>query len=646
MTKEHITFNEATIKHLTQKIVDVIPGSISELNNNDNFVTEDYVRDKIKTTDKLRKLKGLIIDDGKSIIDDENVSNLKTWSSGKIDRYILENDKDTEWVDIEKSFNPSVEHTIDGHMKEVEIFGNTWQNSDSKNIMPLGYTEESVWNKNENNLYYIEFKVSPDTEYTISYNGFTQSPQSTVLVYISPNSVSYSDASITVIASTNWSDETLEVKGENKTFRTGHSGVMSLWYQKAYDYVPWEFSKINKFQIEKERVPTEYAPPNDLSDIRHVGELQEDGRYKIEVESCNRNLFNGVLEEGKALVYATGKITNQINSWACEKYFYINDKTQRVYVEYKDDTNQSNDLRVCFYNKDKAFISATQVREDRKINYLKPKECKYIRVSTTYGSASSSKGVRLYIGEDNENFIENQSSKQTLLLPCQLSKVGDVQDRLYWNGEKYVIEKNIGKIVLSGSEKWAGWNKGEEVPCKGFYYTNMDLFKSGASEGVISDKLKQETLPDISGGIKQGIDVCWGYVAIGIKKEEVIEGIEQYLSKNNITVYYPAKTSQLIETEITKQAFPSTFKDKTYFFVKSGLDGEIKGKVPMNKDTALSNLISSSKNLQQNIYEQQLLEERQDKKINEIESAISVAYSLVQQTEVIPELEVENNGRE
>ena len=49
----------------------------------------------------------------------------------------------------------------------------------------------------------------------------------------------------------------------------------------------------------------------------------------------------------------------------------------------------------------------------------------------------------------DEIYTNPKISKATILLPCQLMKVRDVADKLYWDEEnnQYIIEKKIKKII-------------------------------------------------------------------------------------------------------------------------------------------------------------------------------------------------------
>lgn len=208
---------------------------------------------------------------------------------------------------------------------------------------------------------------------------------------------------------------------------------------------------------------------NNLEDIQSVGELyvNEQGQpilddlgreqYKIEIESCNENLIDGNLDSymiGR-INPSTGELLSTNKYGVVLKDFfeippqayltgYIDEPTSLIHDFYIYDNNKKFIKRVSCYQKTpdngrycKIFIGTSIVLSESQI----PEYTKNIR-------------VRAYFDNYNDrvfSYIPHQSNKTTILLPCQLQKVGNVYDRLYWDDEKgrYVVEKNVMEFTIN-----------------------------------------------------------------------------------------------------------------------------------------------------------------------------------------------------
>ena len=195
---------------------------------------------------------------------------------------------------------------------------------------------------------------------------------------------------------------------------------------------------------------------NNLEDIQSVGELYVDDegnpilddlgkeQYKIKIESCNDinamdscirkdgYRLNGENEDGspkeqvwrgysiitvplrKGLIYV-------LNNAIIIRHIYLYD-TKNNFIRKHSNVYGGHKFTVDFNGYAKFY---TFTEDIPKIYF----------------------GINLDYYASSKLPIPTQSHKTTILLPCQLMKVGDVYDRLYWDGKKrrYVIEKNILK---------------------------------------------------------------------------------------------------------------------------------------------------------------------------------------------------------
>ena len=498
-----------------------------------------------------------------SCINDNTISKEKTWSSEKISDFTLKN-IDTTWTEI-KDTNPSVNFTKEGHMKEVEIFGNTWQDTEGNNLINLSDAKQGIFNNSTGDYEEAseienvidKFIVVEDVEnFYFHVNKQTEQGKGTycLVLYCYDTNKKYLGENSRVLISSEKATITNFTKIE-------FSNKDTKYIKIRFPYRNLPIFKENELYIGKMA---------DLSDIRHVGELQEDGRYKIEVESSDVGL-------GRELVVSDVLGTHHSATWQTfQMDFSIIDKIKNIL---------GDEVRHGMAKKQYDY-------------YLVDDNTKgWIAIVKNGESFPTKKDI---ITELNKKI---KSSKQTLLLPCQLMKVGDVQDRLYWNGEKYVIEKNTNKVVLNGEENWlahgfgAVWLYEGNIPNIKHPEYGDDLscwMNNKFPNKRVGTSLDEAPFVGISTNkYREIFIVVEGYT----QNSESVALTKEYLKENPMDFYYQLETPQLIETDITEQIFIPTYKDKTHFFVKGGLDGEIKGKVPVDAGKAIRTLSNENREL-------------------------------------------------
>ena len=128
-----------------------------------------------------------------------------------------------------------------------------------------------------------------------------------------------------------------------------------------------------------------------------------------------------------------------------------------------------------------------------------------------------------------------------------IAKVGDVKDVLKVNRNGEVeIKKNIGKVVLDGSENWEGYEESKDTAAA--YLRMSDLTKTQNSN-ILCNKFQQINYEQDKEGI-----VATPYsavlIAIRINKSRLTEnslpGIKTWLSQHPTEVYYQLATPQTI----------------------------------------------------------------------------------------------------
>ena len=134
----------------------------------------------------------------------------------------------------------------------------------------------------------------------------------------------------------------------------------------------------------------------------------------------------------------------------------------------------------------------------------------------------------------------------------ELAKIGTYQDRIYKEDSKWYIEKQVGKVVLDGSETWAYYSS-----YGGFRYRNnkFNVSSNNPSEDLICSHFTVATVrgaPPTAPVIKSyalNADSTYIFLCDGTSD---VDAFKTWLASNNTTVYYALATPTT--TEITNEA--------------------------------------------------------------------------------------------
>ena len=411
---------------------------------------------------------------GETSIDDTTISTDRTWSSAKIEDFVLTND-DVVWSTVQGE-NLSVDYSKEGYLREVEIFGNTIQNEeDLSDIQHLG-----------------ELYVDEEGQPILDGEGREQ----------------------------------YKIEVESKNYTSINSDFSNIIIPKGYGEINYEDKTITLYSNRTIWI-------NSYVDIQ-LNKYTEAG-----------DIVNFIFESDTKLNLQIGLLIN--NAWYDSVTF--NDTT---FIEYNKSLTKSGDI----------------IR---------------LQIDSPYDKEIK---IKLY---------NPKSNKTTLLLPCQLMKVGDVADRLYWDSSKgrYVVEKKVDKMNITSIQ-----SAGYEVDDYRYGGRFSDArFESGVikGEGIFSHGkyINRNTAEEPTFNALYG-KIIGGSFGIKILKTELESqdqaGLNKWLEGKEVYSYQPLVTTQLIETNITKEILIPCYKDKTHLFVTGGIDGTIKAKIPLDGGQAIQSL--------------------------------------------------------
>ena len=589
---------------------------------------------------------------GNANIDDTTISKISTWSSEKIEDSILTN-SDVVWSDIQGE-NLSVEFTKEGHLREVEIWGNTWQDdTDSKNLWnPTFYT------KNQYGITGIAGKgyhsgditgLKPNTSYTISIGKITVPATAYYRIGIgdSDSSVSNSGSVKWAVSQNNGANETPnQLLNKYITNSTGEDGVLKvwLWSDKGTSDVEWLFDVCENIQLEEGSVVTDYVDYHkaDLSNIKHLGQLyvdesgqpilDDEGReqYKIEIESRNfytNDLFylgNNVSELNLEPNFIN---TNNVRNSKFTIELECGDFKDGKIIYFKNGyslelSKEGTALKLRNFNADVGDTSKMfncnkgdiiSIVYNGIVNlYVNGNFIVSLGWLQHYGNICVAQNLSflkintISVAQEHLLKSEPKTYKTTILLPCQLCKVGDVSDRLYWDSEKekYVVEKNIDKMEITAPMMGAIGYEVDDYRYGARFSDNKFTGELTARGGVFShgayisrNSVEKPNYNALYLKVEGGSNFAIKILKSELESEDET-GIKNWFKGKEVFSYQRLITPQLIETTILEQHKIPTYKDKTHLFITGGIDGTIKAKAPLDGGQAIQTL--SARNLSLN----------------------------------------------
>lgn len=176
-----------------------------------------------------------------------------------------------------------------------------------------------------------------------------------------------------------------------------------------------------------------------------VGEYSPYGQGSVKVIKCNKNLFDG----DKNKITTGYYLDNSGNTVVKEGAWYSNDY---IKVENNKKYIISNlsvaVIRICFYNKNKKFISRTAV-EQKEISFIIPNNCRYIRLSAEKNDYAS---LQLEKNETKTDYIEHKSQTYTIPTQQPFRAIGDIRDTFILKNNKWYERHCIKRLILDGTE--------------------------------------------------------------------------------------------------------------------------------------------------------------------------------------------------
>ena len=349
--------------------------------------------------------------------------------------------------------------------------------------------------------------------------------------------------------------------------------------------------------------------PDNLADIKSVGELQEDGTYKMSILSCGKNLFNPLNKNIECSIGGSqNKVTYKVegdkiiiksnpsvsSDWGWVEFKNIKVTPNKSYTIHPNATVIKGNVCVFVFdsnntklfeipNTSKTFIPTTKHITIRL----------YVQTTTSYTDAEIHYKPQLEEGTQSTPYEPYQGNKCDILLPCQLEKVGDVSDRLYYDDveKAWCIEKNIETIYTKefangiGSYEDKGgtyrWGLNLDTP-KTFLLTNF------LQTGTLSTESTQTQVMLYNHGTHREFRIA--FKKSDFPNFDIQSNVVDYLSNETRfikIVQQPTFIPLPRDTQIQLNSFFGT----THIYMESGeVEGTIKCKIPKSLGATVQSL--------------------------------------------------------
>ena len=157
----------------------------------------------------------------------------------------------------------------------------------------------------------------------------------------------------------------------------------------------------------------------------------------------------------------------------------------------------------------------------------------------------------------NTNVTSSEEQVFTIDLGnTELCKLGDYQDRIFYDGGVWFLEKQIGKVVLNGSETWA--NDGGTVGTNYRHNITVANLHISTPLGTTGNSLSDYFKSSVVGFSNQKwgnfyLSPTWLVVLDQDAKYSSVADFKTWLSTHNTTIYYVlanAETTEITDTTL------------------------------------------------------------------------------------------------
>lgn len=287
-----------------------------------------------------------------------------------------------------------------------------------------------------------------------------------------------------------------------------------------------------------------------------------------EIVVRNKNLINPNNLIIKSRAWNNGIIQETTDNYLRTDYIPI-EKNTSYYLTHTIGINSG--FPCWFYDENKNVISYGRIEGTYDASGLvtSPSNAKYLIANFWYSTFENNTPMLVKSDTTATNYEPHQEQTLPLNLgDLEYCKIGDYEDEFVYNTtdttlelNKWYLKKNIGKVVLDGSEAWYA---SSSQPANGLkiYYGNPNI-KNIDNTLCISNLLLSISVSEYLNATKQGVVLNNNVFNICLLNTNMtLDDWKNLLSNNNMITYYPISTPQYIPLNDTLQTQLNNIRDK------------------------------------------------------------------------------------
>ena len=365
-----------------------------------------------------------------------------------------------------------------------------------------------------NNVGIIDYNITSMLEVGATY---TLSQEANNYLYLQINATNNSSGTTSYYVAKGLAKKSFTVVADTRYVLKLQTGTTSEWGNDTRTIT-------NFYQLEKNSTSTSF--------VQHQGQS-----YEV---NLGKNLFDGELEMG---TISSSNGVNSTSTTIIRSKNYVNVKPNTTYTL---SNSTSNNIGLRYYDSSGTFLSSLNASASPR-TITTPSNCYRLRFIVVRSDIDTN--VQVEVGTQATSYAP-------YFTPIELCKIGDYQDRIYRQNGNWYLHKEVGKVVLNGSESWSsmGWSNNHY----GYRTGISDIMQTTDTSDnslVIANYYKTIKQADINGDNgNYSVSNRANQTQIIIRNDDYSTNtaFKGWLNSNNVTLYYVLSTPT--DTEITNQA--------------------------------------------------------------------------------------------
>lgn len=424
----------------------------------------------------------------------------------------------------------------------VKVTGKNLFNKDSATIIGGYINAQMIFKASAVSGQQICIPCSPNTTYTVSKTNAGNNPR--FCVFTTENTLAAEEPVLSLEGTRSGNDS-----ATSYTITTPANAHFLSVFFRAQNTSMTAAEILDTLQIEKAATASDYQPYQSQS-------------YEI-------NLGKNLLDATQAVLGTIDSSTGEIVPWSGDtnmagtNYIKVSPNTKYTLSS----SSKFNSLRFNEYTNDKTHIQRTQAQNSKEYTITTTENTHYVRWSANYNGQTITNPQELASTKQMQIEAGVATTYAAYFTPIELVKIGDYQDYLWTDGEKWWKHKAVGKASFDASSD-ESWIRSGQSSSSVFVGALNNMLSGGFVETndngatSLNDHFTFSLAATSPAGTWRFNDNSSGasaykYLLLRMDASIIttIEDFTAWLADNPVTVYYPLTTPT--DEEITNETLIS-----------------------------------------------------------------------------------------